>query len=271
MALSFFAAYAFEQYRQGRFKTEEEAFLFMRKSGITQGDIIDFDFCEYPLYLQYEIMTSSGVFPSCYISTLDVLGMDAKTRKRNIAITKERIDSAAKLDIAEFMIAPFGFTVSSSEEFKQVQNNLIESLAELAEYGKKADVKISIENHSSSWRPDAKMKDVLYILDAVSDVSYIFDTGNFFCIGENAKEAYELLKDKIYKVHLKDWKYDPFGDLERENLPRFKECELGKGEVPLNELFKSLKFDNFNGDIVIETNPSWEEFDHSVKFAKEFL
>ncbi len=270
MALSFFTSYAFDQYRQGRFKTEEEAFRFMRESGIEHGDIIDLDFEEYPLYLQHEIMTAGGVFPVCFISTLDVVGVDSKKRERNIAITKERIDSAAKLGIPTFMVAPFGFMVESSEDFKRVQENLIESLSVFAEYGKKAGIEVLAENHSSLWRPDSRMKDVRYFIDAVPEITYIFDTGNFFCIGEDVKEAYELLKDRTKKVHLKDWKYDPFGDFERESLPRFCGCELGTGEIPLKDMLERLKTDGFDGDMVIEINSpcTWDEFDRSVKFVR---
>ncbi len=271
MALSFFTSYALDQYRQGRFKTEEEAFRFMKDSGIEHGDIIDLDFEEYPLCRQHEIMTAGGVFPACFTSTLDVVGIDSKRREHNIELTKERIDSAAKLGIPAFMVAPFGFTVENNEEFKRVQQNLIESLSMFAEYGKKAGVEILAENHSSLWRPDAKMEDVRYFIDAVPEITYIFDTGNFFCIGEDVLKAYELLKDRTKKVHLKDWKFDPTGDFERENLPRFRGCELGAGEIPLEDILKSLKSDGFDGDMVIEINSpcTWDEFDRSVKFARE--
>lgn len=270
MLLSFFTSYAFDQYRQGRFKTEEDAFRFMHDSGIEYGDIIDLDIAEYPLYLQHEIMTAGGVKPACFISTLNVVGLDAKERARNIAITKERIDSAAKLGIPTLMVAPFGFTVGSSEEYKRVQYNLIESLSELVNYGKKAGVGISAENHSSLWRPDSRMKDVRYFIDAVPEVIYILDTGNFFCIGEDVKEAYKLLKDRTEKIHLKDWKFDPFGDFERENLPRFRGYELGAGKVPLLDMLKTLKADGFDREMVIEINSpcTWDEFDRSVEFVR---
>lgn len=126
-----------------------------------------------------------------------------------------------------------------------------------------------IENQSLLTRPDSKIEDISYILKSLPDLKFVLDTGNFFCVGEDVVKAYEILREKIVHVHVKDWRINPCGAMMRANLPRFEGCAIGDGLLPNLDIIKMLKRDNYSGSLVLEMNAckiNLEILDRSADF-----
>jgi len=266
MELSMYTTYALNQ----NFSSPVEAFKHFYDKGVRFGDIVDDELSQYPLHLYCDYLREAEISPDALVSMLDIASFDKKTREKSMAKVKGYIDQMEKLSLSLIMLAPEVRQAIDEEELKRMQEILISGFSRIAEYAKGSGIKVTIENQSTLTRADSKMEDIRYILDCVPEIGFVLDCGNFFCIKEDVLKAYELLSDRIVRVHTKDWNFDPYGSFVREDMPRFNGAVLGKGLVPLKEIIQNLKRDSFNGKIVLEINAGRITLDMLDKSA-EFL
>ena len=250
MNISMYTCYALEQ----EFSHPVEAFRHFYNKGIHYADIVDDELASVPLHLYCEYLEESGIIPGALVSMLDIASFDSCVREKNIAISKGYIDQMEKLGMGIYMPAPSVKPAQNTDEFKKMREIMIQSYSHIADYAKGSGIKVAIENQSTLTRADSKTEDCLEILSSVPELGFIFDTGNFFCIGEDALKSYSLLRERIVHVHCKDWRITPFGQFVRENIPRFEGCVLGEGSIPVREILTFLKEDGYSGRVVLEIN-----------------
>lgn len=250
MNISMYTTYALNQ----NFSSPVEAFRHFYKKGVRFGDIVDDELAEYPLHLYCDFLREAEILPDALVSMLDIASFDEKAREKCISLVKGYIDQMEKLSIPLIMLAPDVKAARNENELKQMQELLISGFSRIAEYAKGSGIKVTIENQSALTRADSKMADIRYILDCVPEIGFVLDCGNFFCIEEDVLKAYDLLSDRLVRVHAKDWIFDPFGSFLRENIPRFNGTILGKGLIPLTQIISKLKNDDYSGKIVLEIN-----------------
>lgn len=250
MNISMYMGYALEQACDNPISI----FKHFYKKGIRFGDIVDDELLDMPLHYYCDCLNSAGITPNALVSMLNIADFDPVKKAKNIAIVKGYIDQMEKLDIPILMPAPSVKRAETPDEFKKMKECMTDSYFKLCEYSKGSGVKVAIENQSLITRPDSKTDDLLEILNSIPDLGFVFDTGNFFCVGENAIYAYEKLKDRIVHCHFKDWKVSSQGYFSRENLPNFDGVTLGEGQIELREIISLLKRDNYAGNLVLEIN-----------------
>ena len=267
MAVSFFTHYIIDQFKEGRFKSVEDAFDHCYKKGIRFGDMLRW-MDEYPMHTHCKLLRNSGIEPECLIVCYGITDFNKNKREAEIALVKEKIDVMSKLDVPLMMLVPKILCVRSEDEKKRHHNLMIESYAELCEYSKGSGVIITLENQSEPRRPDSNMEDIKVILDSVPELRYVLDCGNYFCVKQDVLAAYDLLKDKTVHMHAKDWVYSPYGDFASADIPRYNGAPLGKGVIPLDKIAEKAKAYGYNGSAVVEINSpvTWDEFDESIEF-----
>lgn len=234
------------------FPAPTDAFRHFFEKGVRYADIVDFELEEIPLHHYCTYLNDAGMAPGALVSMCNILDANADERHKNISKVKNYIDRMGNFGINFLMLSPAISNARSKDEFLLLREMMVQSFGEVADYSKGSGITVAIENRSELTRPDSKAEDVLFILNSVPDLKLVFDTGNFFCVGENVLLSYQKLSHKIARVHAKDWKTDPFGTFVRENIPRFNGVALGDGEIPIKNVVSLLKKDNFNGEIVIE-------------------
>lgn len=257
------------------FKSPVQALEHFYKRGIRYADVTDDEFKEYPLHQWYDYVTEAGLKPASLVALVNIAAFSKKEREYNLSIVKGYIDQMEKLNIPIIMLNPQGESAGSDDELKIMRENMINAYSEVIEYAKGSGIKVATENYSLLDRADSRMKDLRYILDAVPELGLVLDSGNFFCVGEDVLEAYELLADRLVHAHFKDWKWDPYGHAVRENMPRFEGEVIGKGMLPLKELIARFKRDGYDGKVVLEINAlkiSLTDLEESADFlVKEVL
>jgi sugar phosphate isomerase/epimerase len=177
-----------------------------------------------------------------------------------------------KLGIRNLMLAPAVRYARSEAEFLRMRELLIRAFLETVEHVRGSGISVMIENQSIPTRADSRAEDIKIILDSVPGLGYVLDTGNFFCIREDVKAAYALLKGRVTRVHMKDWEIDKYGSFLRENLPRFDGVAIGDGLIPNKEMIEMLYADNYQGKIVLEVNSGRIDLpmlERSAKFLRE--
>lgn len=193
MNLSMYAEYAVWL----NYENNADAFRHFYDKGVRYADMNDEVIERLPLHLYCEQIRTGGIVPGALVSMLNIASFDKKEREKNIAMVKGYIDQMEKLDVPVLMPAPSVRFAQNADELKKMQELLIEGFAEVAEYAKGSGVSVVIENQSSLLRADSKAEDIQYILQAVPELGFVLDSGNFFCIGEDVLKAYESFKDLV--------------------------------------------------------------------------
>ena len=145
----------------------------------------------------------------------DICDLDAEKRKAGIAVAKKWLDGAAMLGAKSMRvnsggprIAPTPVADPSSYpkngELAQYLTNCIESFKEMADYGGKVGVKVTLENH---WGLTANPINIRIIIEEVNNP--FCETSPDFCNWEHEYLLYHALQDLApyahTNVHAKYW------------------------------------------------------------------
>lgn len=114
------------------------------------------------------------------------------------------------LEIAETLgaknIRLFSYYIKEGEDPAQYKNAVMDRMAELLSYGKDFSIRLCHENEKGIYGDNAaRCKE---LLDSFPNLYGIFDPANFVQCGQNTLEAWELLKDRIFYMHIKDAQAD---------------------------------------------------------------
>jgi len=187
--------------------------------------------------------------------------LNEKIRKAALEEIFYSIDMACRLKSKVVTIHPatelFGLKIFKREELE------INSYNQIAQYAKKRDVFIGLENEANFWSPDksfkfgefpdraCKFKGIEKIIKKINlkNFGLTLDIGHANGAGENYIEAIYRFKDRILHIHAHDnlgkrpinGRFDP-------HLPP------GDGEIDWRKVIKALKKINYQGYFEIECN-----------------
>jgi len=174
-------------------------------------------------------------------------------------------DLGAKVVVLHPALEPYGLKLQKRDELE------LEAYQMLADYAKKKQVKIGLENEAQtcSWFPDRACKFELLekTTTAVGKPNFGFtiDIGHANVSGEDYISAIKKLKDRIFHIHA----HDNLGKPEN-NLPRFNRPDPhlapGKGNIDWKAVKKTLAEINYQGYFELECEI--HEMKEAVKFIK---
>ena len=169
----------------------------------------------------------------------------AKERQANIDELRRYSDLAAELD-APYVRAFLGELPSGVNLDSSIYENITECLTVTADYAESVGVKVAIEPHDDFVRSST----IVPILNRVQHpaLRVIWDIGNAFAAGEQPDRGFELFKGRIAYVQVKDGKRDD---------ATWQLCPLGQGNVPLDQVFKLLRANNYQGAFSVEWEYAW--------------
>ena len=269
MNISMYTTYA----NSRAFPSFSDGLRHFYEKGVRYGAFLDVELQQIPFHRYCDYLEDAGLQLDAFISTLDVVSFNEEKRKDNMARLKEQMDLMEKRKIPILMIAPSVTAAKSEEERLRMRDAMVESYSAAIDYAEGSGIQVAVENFSLLTRSDSRMEDLRYLFDCVPKLGFVLDSGNFFCIGEDVLQAYELLSDRIIHAHFKDWGWDPYGEVVRENMPRFTGTALGQGVLPLRELAQRLRQDKPELNVVLEINGKLSKqcLDDSVDFLAEVL
>jgi len=110
------------------------------------------------------------------------------------------------LEVADILEAPcmriFSFFIPEGEDAADYKNEVMDRLGRFCELSADRKIKLCHENEKGIYGDTAaRCKE---ILDTLPSLYGVFDPANFIQCGENTTAAWELLKDRIYYLHIKD-------------------------------------------------------------------
>jgi sugar phosphate isomerase/epimerase len=169
----------------------------------------------------------------------------AKERQANLDELCRYADLAAEVG-ASFVRAFLGELPEGMRIDPGIYENISDCLAAAAEYANSVEVKIAVEPHDEFVRSSS----VVPILNRVQypALRVIWDIGNAYAAGEEPSEGFELLKDRIAYVQVKDGK---------GRAADWQLCALGEGDVPLRPAFELLLANDFDDAFSVEWEYAW--------------
>lgn len=168
----------------------------------------------------------------------------AKEQQSNLDELQRYTDLAAELD-APYVRTFVGELPEGTKIDPSLYKNISDCLSMAAEYAESVGVKIAVEPHDDFVRSAT----VAPIFNQPQQaLRVIWDLGNAFAAGEEPVEGYDVLKDHLAYVQVKDGK---------GRAPDWKLCPLGEGDIPLGQAFALLMANDYQGPFSVEWEYAW--------------
>ena len=141
-------------------------------------------------------------------------------------------------------------------EDRSAVENAIRPFTYLCELAEKENITVGVEDYDHRDAPTSSIAGLSFFLEKVPALSCIFDTGNFLFGGEDALEAYRLMKPRITsQLHCKDRTFDRIAGNDSSRSIAGEEmypCAVGSGVTPIREIVRDLVKYGFDGVLTAE-------------------
>ena len=188
------------------------------------------------------------------------------------------LEAAQYLGAPKLLVIPGFFGEGDSPEEREAQTvRMEEGINRLADLALNYGVSLVMEDFDNRLAPFSTAAGVQRFLDRCPGLSCAFDTGNFRYAGEDVREAYRLLRERIGHVHLKDRAYaqsNGEGATVAVDGVALYPAPVGGGDLPLEEVVALLKRDGYDGTYTIEhygSHKALEYLKRSVEWVKRQL
>jgi sugar phosphate isomerase/epimerase len=135
----------------------------------------------------------------------------------------------------------FSFYIPKGEDVDQYKDDVISKIKAFAEIAEKYDVVLLHENEKDIYGDIARRCHEILKAVASSSFKAIFDFANFVQCGEDTQECYDLLKDEIVYIHIKD-----AVSTDSQNVV----CGTGEGKIP--EILAQAIDSGYKGFLTLE-------------------
>ncbi len=127
---------------------------------------------------------------------------------------------------------------------KMIAEGLLDGLG----YAQAANITLAIENFNPSPTLVCKADHCLEIMRHTDNaVKFVYDTGNFLAVREDADANFDALADHICHCHMKDYVIDA------ETDAGYRPCDMGDGDIPNPAIAGKLMAAGYPGWVALET------------------
>lgn len=203
---------------------------------------------------------TKALFDCCGMNVASIYSSyDFAHDSKDISLKKIRnhLETAAYFGADKVLAIP-GF-IEENEDRQAVVEKICMGLDIMCSLAVEYGITVTLEDYDDINAPYCTTEGLLYFMKNVSGLKYTFDTGNFAYCLEDAKSAYEQLREYTVHVHLKDRSFDESRANENKsngtaNLSGrvMYPCEVGGGYIGIEKLVKQLLTDGYNGSFSIE-------------------
>jgi len=192
---------------------------------------------------------------------------NAAGKQQGIDELRRGLDVCAELGAEIAHVA--GHAPVAGVSLEDARNMIADTLAEHAPLAHAHGVTLAIEDFDPSPTLVCSTADCLAILSrARGAVKFVFDTGNFLAVGEQADRALGPLYEHICSFHFKDYGVDPATPTRRRAFP------LGQGQTPNAAVAAEVVRRGFDGWAALESLaglPPWEAIPADLATLKGWL
>ena len=218
------------------------------EAGITG---VDAEFTEFDTA---RALVGEGMEMACVYGDVAFLGPDGGRRAAD-----QILDVAARLRSPQIMVLPDN--VPETGDRDRALDAITKGLAAFTDEATKAGFKVSVEDFGIAQSPCSSIADLKRIFDAVPDLGFTLDTGNFFRAREDwddVLDAFRLFRGRICHAHLKDRMPDP---------PR-RYAPIGTGTIPNDKIVRELLAGGYRGWFTLEEHGADDILGATLKAAR---
>ena len=165
-------------------------------------------------------------------------------REKRIEYTKKVIDFAVKLGVKDISTCSGYQPLRGTREM--AWQNMVLALKKVIDYAKKRGVRINIEYEPGLLVGSAlETERIVKEIDS-SNFGVNFDIGHSFVCDEDVPAVIRKLKKYIHTIHIEDI------GLDAKRRPVHYHLIPGRGEIPLREIFQTLRDINYDGWYTVE-------------------
>ena len=166
------------------------------------------------------------------------------------------VDSAVRAGAKNVMVIIGMLPPEEANQRDALFANAKQVLTRAVAYSNARGVAFSMEDFDNLNSPVCTIEGLNWFLTEVEGLQCSFDTGNFVLYHQDELEAFELMKDKICTLHLKDR-----GPVQHfpEDLARIcadgealYSAPLGQGIIRIREILRRLIEMNYPGNVIAE-------------------
>ena len=190
-------------------------------------------------------MAGKGVSALSVSAYTSFVSKDAAENQASVEDLKRHLDLAA--DIGAHYVRVFLGELRPGVETESVYAPAAACLETAARHAQDVGVRLALEPHDDF----VSLQTFAPILDLVGPgIGVLWDLGNTVAAGDDLADAFELLRDRLCYVHVKDGTGSFAGG--RHLTP------LGEGEVPLMWAFARLLSSGYTGAFSYEWERAWQ-------------
>lgn len=224
-----------------------------KENGIEELDLQEAELRLYGVKALKKAFANSGVRCGCLIATLPFYqGVD-----RFPAALEKAFKACETISADKLMITAGIFDAKACKALRREEllRRAVELYTIAVERGKEHGIEILFEDTPQPHKPISSSADCRALLDAVPGLGFVFDTANFLVAEPDCDlvSAWELLRDRVRRVHLKD--------VARGKIPHAEVCQngesilavaTGSGIIPLRPFVEKLRTDGYDGVCCVE-------------------
>lgn len=218
--------------------------------GIAYVELLDF-FVESSLEKCLSIMDQKRLKPAVWSVCNDFVQPTLELRQKQIGYMLHEIDIAKRIG-APLMRVFSGDVKDSVPAFEDGIASIKECYEPCIEYAEQKGITLCLENHGVFA---AQSRQVAGLLSSFHSSFFRsnFDTANFLFVDEAPVEAAKTLSNQVSLLHVKDYALSGEGTGWPTLQGKWYDgCPLGRGAVPLPEIFDILRQGGFDGVASIE-------------------
>ena len=176
-------------------------------------------------------LAGSRLRVSCIDAGCNLIAPDPATRNAGRDALRAGIDLAHALECPLVLAA--GSRLCPGIPPRDGRRMIIEGIAACRPAARAAGVTLAIEDFGVAPTLQCAAADCLEVLEGVSGLVFVFDTGNFYFCGEDPLTNVGPLASRTRHVHFKDWVKS-----ERPEIGDVSGAALGTGFIPNQEIVR---------------------------------
>lgn len=215
-------------------------------------------------------LDAMGLEVSGIVSYASDYNLPDESRRRKALDECRRCMELARLLNAHNIRIYGGTFLEDDDCFDEKRRILVESMRTLADEAVQDGINLVLENHFNTMTTGPQITyDIVKEINR-DNVGILYDQANIsFLSGEDYERCIEIQKDKIYYVHVKDFKFKAEGmKFKAGSVSHVNEDEravitriVGEGILPWKKIIKRLHEIGYDGYLSLEYERRWHPMD----------
>jgi sugar phosphate isomerase/epimerase len=233
----------------------EEMMELISETGYEAVDVTSLETSIMGINTVNKILNKYHLKAGSYIYFEQFAAMDEEQFETRVEKAKQAVDDAILMGSKVLMLVPQAQENITECTPEQIHAQLIKHWIPVAAYAQSKGVHPVVEDTPDlrlHFCTTAEMKEVL---DAVSGLEIVYDSGNMVLVGEDPVSYYDTFADRVGHIHLKDMRLADAGEMFADTAAdgtKMTGAPTGTGIVDLKTVMEHVREHGYEGYLTVE-------------------